>query len=382
LCVALFAIGCSTEGNRPSGTRGGGGTTMGTAGAGGSTTTSGTATTGTATTGTGTTGTTTAGTTTTGSGGATSGGTGGATSGGTGGATGGSGGSGTAGSGGAGGTAITDAGNNPDVSTPTDGGSRTDVAPPPGDASSSSGCGAAMWPASGTFNIDVAGTMRSYIVKIPANYDTNKPYKVIFAWHSLGGTADQIAQTFYYGLEPSSGGNAIFVAGQGLDSGLGGAGWSNTNGQDVNFVAAIVASMKKSYCVDSSRIFSVGMSVGAIMTNMLGCGLGSVFRAIAPLASSAPLTFNTMPCKGEHVAAWFAHGTADPFIPFEGGLATADFWRNSNHCAATSQPANPAGCVAYDGCDPGYPVHWCAFDGGHEFPSFATQAIWNFFSQF
>ena len=110
--------------------------------------------------------------------------------------------------------------------------------------------------------------------------------------------------------------------------------------------------------------------------------LGSVFRAIAPLASSAPLTFSTMPCKGEHVAAWLAHGTADFAIPVEGGLATKDFWRIANHCAATSQPANPAGCVAYDGCDPGYPVHWCAFDGGHEFPSFATQAIWSFFSQF
>jgi hypothetical protein len=42
----------------------------------------------------------------------------------------------------------------------------------------------------------------------------------------------------------------------------------------------------------------------------------------------------------------------------------------------------PMPCVSYSGCDPGYPVAWCEFDGGHTVPPFAAEAIFKFFSQF
>jgi hypothetical protein len=45
-------------------------------------------------------------------------------------------------------------------------------------------------------------------------------------------------------------------------------------------------------------------------------------------------------------------------------------------------PTDPSPCVAYQGCDDGYPVTWCEFAGGHSPPSFASAAIWDFFSQF
>jgi poly(3-hydroxybutyrate) depolymerase len=250
---------------------------------------------------------------------------------------------------------------------------------PPTDAPSS-GCGKAMWPASGNFNIDIGGTMRAYIVKIPTNYDTNKPYRLIFTWHGLGGTAQQIAQFGYYQLEAPSAGTAIFVSGQGLDTGAG-AGWPNTNGQDVNFVRALVDWMKSNYCVDQARIFSVGMSYGGIMSNTLGCQMGGIFRAIAPMSGSGPFQFGTSACVGQ-VAAWLTHGTADMTVSYDAGVASRETWRNRSHCQATSVPTTPSPCVAYDGCDPGYPVHWCSWDGGHTIPTFAAGAIWNFLSQF
>jgi poly(3-hydroxybutyrate) depolymerase len=255
----------------------------------------------------------------------------------------------------------------------------TDATVPPGDAKSS-GCGAATNPGSNTFNIDVGGTMRSYIVKIPAAYDTNHPYRLIFAWHGLGGTAQQIAQFGYYQLEQPSAGSAIFVAGQGLDTG-GGAGWPNTNGQDVNFVKALVDWMNNNYCIDQARIFSVGMSYGGIMSNTLGCSMGGVFRAIAPMSGSGPFQFGTNTCVGQ-VAAWVEHGTADPTVAYDAGVGSRETWRTRNHCQATSQPTASPPCVAYDGCDPGYPVHWCSWDGGHTIPTFAAPAIWKFLAQF
>ncbi len=385
--LALASVACTgSDPGGATGTGSGNGTGRGGSGQAGST---GTGATGGATTGTGGTGT---GGATTGPGGAggSTGGAGGATggAGGSGGSTGGTGGAGGAtggsagkgGSGGAGGTPI-DAGTpRPDASLDSGTPPPDAPPPPPADATTSSGCGAAMTPGSGNFTIDVAGTMRSYIVKIPTTYDTNKPYRLVFAWHGLGGTAQQIAQFGYYQLEQPSAGSAIFVSGQGLDTGTG-AGWPNTNGQDVNFVKALLEWMKKSYCIDEKRVFSVGMSYGGIMSNTLGCQMGGVFRAIAPMAGSGPFQFGTSACVGQ-VAAWLTHGTGDTVVTYDAGVGSRETWRTRNKCQATSQPTPPSPCVAYDGCDPGYPVHWCAWDGGHTIPTFAAGAIWSFLSQF
>jgi poly(3-hydroxybutyrate) depolymerase len=221
--------------------------------------------------------------------------------------------------------------------------------------------------------------MREYIVKVPAGYDTNRPYRLIMTWHGLGGTAAQVAggrgpYGGYYGLDALAGGSAIFVSGQGLGPD-GGAGWPNTGGQDVNFTRALVDWLKKNYCVDNARIFSVGMSYGGIMSNTLGCSMGDVFRAITPQSGSGPRGT----CVGQ-VAVWISHGNADETVAFTQGTASRDFWLKANHCGATTTPASPSPCVSYEGCDQGKPVTWCEFDGGHVIQNWAPQGIWNFLS--
>src|SRR5207342_909800 len=109
--------------------------------------------------------------------------------------------------------------------------------------SKSTGCGAATFPPSSTQMMDVGGTQREFIVKIPTNYSANTPYKLVFAWHGLGGTAASIARN-YYGLDSRSAGSTIFVAGQGLDTGMGGAGWPNTGGRDIALVRAMLDYLK------------------------------------------------------------------------------------------------------------------------------------------
>jgi polyhydroxybutyrate depolymerase len=268
--------------------------------------------------------------------------------------------------------------------------SRTDASVAPTDASApadggpaqaSSGCGATGSPPAGTYMIDVSGTARQYIIALPANYDANKPYRLVFAWHGLGGTAAQIARG-YYGLQTRSANSAIFVSGQGLDTAAGGAGWQNSNGQDVAFVRALYAQLKGQYCIDETRVFSVGMSYGGIMSNTLGCQMGDVFRAIAPMSGSGPgFGGRGATCMGQ-VAVWMSHGNTDTVVAFSQGQGSRDTWVRNNHCQATTLPVEPSPCVAYQGCDSGHPVTWCEFDGGHTIPSFASAAIWAFFSQF
>jgi polyhydroxybutyrate depolymerase len=243
----------------------------------------------------------------------------------------------------------------------------------------SSGCGKADFPESARNTIMVGDLAREYIVKVPDGYDPSKPYKLIFAWHYLGGSAQGIAGGFgggYYGLESMAAGSVIFVAPEGID-----AAWPNSGGRDVAFAKAMVEWMRSNYCIDNKRIFSVGFSYGAIMSNTVGCQMGDVFRAIAPMSGSGPSAFGGASCKGP-VAAWLSHGTSDSTVPFSGGQGSRDHWLMANGCQMTNKPTDPSPCVTYDGCMTGYPVTWCEFSGSHQQPSFGPAAIWKFFSQF
>jgi polyhydroxybutyrate depolymerase len=243
----------------------------------------------------------------------------------------------------------------------------------------SAGCGKADTPGSDTFTIDVAGLQREYIVKIPSGYDPNHAYRLIFTWHYLGGSAAGIAGGFgggYYGLESRSAGSAIFVSPEGID-----AAWPNTGGRDVAFGRAMVEWMRENYCIDNERIFSTGFSYGGIMSNTAGCGMGDIFRAIAPMAGSGPRSFGGGGCMGE-VAAILFHGQSDNVVSFASGQGSRDHWVEANGCSTMTMPGSPSQCVEYTGCNDGYPVVWCEYPGGHTQPSFGPDAIWAFFERF
>ena len=243
----------------------------------------------------------------------------------------------------------------------------------------STGCNSAQVPMNGRFTIDVAGTVREYILKLPADYDVTMPVarRLIFAFHGARYSAQTVADGGppgsgpYYGIEAASGESAIFVATQALSSG-----WSNAG--DVAYVNAMVTRLKTELCVDESRIFATGFSAGAIMTITLGCTGDATFRAIAPMSGSLPAT-----CDGTRALAyWSSHGTEDTTIRIPQGEAARDAFLDKNGCSMTTVPGDRAGCVNYEGCDAGSPLTWCTFSGVHEPPPYAGEAIWAFFSQF
>jgi poly(3-hydroxybutyrate) depolymerase len=227
----------------------------------------------------------------------------------------------------------------------------------------------------------VSGANRTYIVKLPSTYNANTPYRLIFAWHHLTGNAQGVANRNYYGMDTAAyaNGRAIFIAPEGSDTGNGELGWPDKGGADMAFARALIDWAKANLCVDTSRIFSTGFSYGAMFSEKLACQLPDVFRAIAPMAGQLG---STSSCVKRNVAAWIAHGDMDGTISSAAGQAARDYFLTLNHCTMTSAPTTPSPCVEYSGCDPGYPVHWCLFSGGHSTPSFATAGIWAFFSQF
>lgn len=241
----------------------------------------------------------------------------------------------------------------------------------------SPGCGSTTPPKSGRFSIDVSGTKREYILAVPDNYDPNHAYRLIFAWHPLGGSAEQVATGFgggYYGLQSRANGSAIFVSAEGIEQG-----WANTGGRDVAFARAMLERFRAELCIDESRIFSTGFSYGGMMSFALGCAMGDVFRAIAPMSGALYSGCE----KGDHpVAMWGFHGDADNVVPLANGRSGRDVFIERNGCSQQTKPIDPSPCVSYEGCDEGYPVVWCEFSGGHSPTNNSGEAIWKFFSQF
>ena len=267
--------------------------------------------------------------------------------------------------------------------------------PEPGAVDPSAGCGTARALQNGRINLSVNGTNRSYILRVPDNYNNNNPYRLVIAYHWLSGNANQVAsggnggstEEPFYGLWPLANNSTIFVAPEGID-----AGWANTGGRDLAFTDAILNQIQTGFCIDKSRIFATGFSYGAAMSNAVGCARANVFRGIA-LYAGALLSG----CEGgtQPIAYFGAHGISDSVLNISQGRAIRDRIARNNGCSATNapEPARRSGmhiCTSFTGCREGYPVRWCAFDGDHnptekdrgQSKSWVPGEAWEFISQF
>jgi poly(3-hydroxybutyrate) depolymerase len=251
----------------------------------------------------------------------------------------------------------------------------------------SAGCGRAPTLSSGTHSVQSGGRTRSFILRLPDNYDNNRPYRLIFGFHWLGGTASSVTSQNYYGLLPLSNNSAIFVAPEGLNNG-----WANAGGEDVTFTDDMVRTIQGALCVDTAQLYSLGFSYGGGMSYALACARSSVFRAVAIYSGGV-----ISGCSGgtQPIAYLQAHGLSDNVLSISGGRSMRDRFARNNGCTAASppEPAQGSGTHTefhYSGCSAGHPVVWYAFDGGHtptprdagSNSAWLPQETWTFFTQF
>jgi poly(3-hydroxybutyrate) depolymerase len=266
-------------------------------------------------------------------------------------------------------------------------------------AAPSAGCGKPPTLSSGPRSIQSSGRTRNFILRVPATYDNNRPYRVVFGFHWNGGTANDVDSGgtsgypwSYYGLRAISNDSAIFVAPQGL-----GNGWANSNGEDLTFVDDMVRLIDAGLCVDTNQRFAGGFSYGGGMSFALACARPTVFRAVAVYAGG-----QLSGCNGgtQPVAYIGLHGLRDPVLPIATGRSLRDRFVRNNGCTPQNPPEPARGSLThvvttYSGCRAGYPVAWAAFDAGHT-PgpvdgspgdyepgerSWTRAVVWNFFTQ-
>ncbi|RYY73614.1 MAG: carbohydrate-binding protein [Gammaproteobacteria bacterium] len=265
----------------------------------------------------------------------------------------------------------------------------------PANPNMSLGCGKTRSLQNGLINLRVGNLNRSYMLRAPDNYNPNTPYRLVLGYHWRGGDASQVAnggngaatETPYYGLWNLAKNSTIFIAPEGLDKG-----WANSGGQDITFTDAILNQVQGDLCIDKSRIFATGFSFGAGMSNAIACARANVFRAVA-LYSGAQLSG----CSGGTAPVPFfaTHGIDDNVLGISLGRGVRDRFVKNNKCAVQNplEPARGSGthiCTSYQSCTQGYPVRWCAFDGGHwpsqhdagKADSWIPGEAWSFITQF
>ncbi|MEV0244895.1 ricin-type beta-trefoil lectin domain protein [Streptomyces sp. NPDC050674] len=264
----------------------------------------------------------------------------------------------------------------------------------------SAGCGKPPTLSSGPRSIQSSGRTRNYILRVPADYDNNRPYRLVFGFHWNGGTAGDVDSGgtsgyswSYYGLRALANNSTIFVAPQGL-----GNGWANSGGEDLTFVDDMLRQIEAGLCVDTNQRFAGGFSYGGGMSFALACARPTVFRAVAVYAGG-----QLSGCNGgtQPVAYIGLHGLRDPVLPIATGRSLRDRFVRNNGCTPQNPPEPARGSLThvvttYSGCRAGYPVAWAAFDAGHT-PgpvdgsagdyepgerSWTRAVVWNFFTQF
>jgi polyhydroxybutyrate depolymerase len=250
-----------------------------------------------------------------------------------------------------------------------------------GAAVRSAGCGRAAQLTSGARSLEVDGQTRTYILDLPGDYDQNEAYPVLFAFHGRGFSGAEFREDSYGGLLAAAGDDAIVLHPDAL--GEVERAWDFEGQSDVRFFDALLDAVDSGLCIDESRVFAAGHSSGGYFTNTLACARGDSLRAIAPVAGGGPFGSDGNPPDCERpLSAWIAHSESDQTVLFSNGENSRDYWRNSDECSQGFDSVAPAPCVAFQGCGAGLAVNWCVYAGGHDWPSFAAQAIWSFFRRF
>jgi poly(3-hydroxybutyrate) depolymerase len=218
-------------------------------------------------------------------------------------------------------------------------------------------------------SITLSGVSANYLLDLPQDYDSSRPYPLIISFR--GAYVTPAAFRRYLDLPAVVGTDGIVVN---MDCADGAGTWDLQ--RDLAFFDSLLAKTEASYCIDRLRVFVVGHATGALFASSLVCLRGGLLRALGALSGAAPSGV----C-GEQLPVWISQGNADPNV--ELGRGARDYWVQQNQCnALLTAPVAPAPCVEYQGCEMDRGVRYCEYDGTLDLPGFAAAGVWAFFREF
>ena len=269
-------------------------------------------------------------------------------------------------------------------------------------------------------HLSVGGFEREYLISAPAS---RGPRPTVLVLHGTWQSGQIMMQTA--GLEPLVDREELVavypngIAMQWNDGRAAAAMWGPRD--DVEFLRTLVAHLVRTGISDPHRVYVIGFSNGGMMALRMMCEATEVFAAVAAIGASLPEEV-APGCKPRGpTPTLLINGTADPFVPFEGGQVvlrggvvlstdeTIRFLRKVNRCADGAQLTelpniDPNGSssviiTSWTNCSSGAPVVLYRIEGGgHRIPNpdagifafdfvlgkinydfDAAEAIWSFF---
>lgn len=251
-----------------------------------------------------------------------------------------------------------------------------------------------------TRTIDVDGLDRQYLIYLPVDFNESENLPVM-AWHHGGGGTANAALNYeadFRSLADSR--RFIAVYPNAYPDVLEGCtcwgyeepdGYANGNYEiDLAFTSAMIDDLVATYNADRTRIYVGGYSMGASYVWDLSCVKSDEVAAVAAVAASMyPWTFADCD-SAQPTAICHILGTDDFYAPYDGGwvpsaAAQYTYWVAKNQAETPPEIVNLGGGVtrytweAGEGCHA--VQHFRRDGGGHDVPSFAATAIWDFVSQ-
>ncbi len=290
---------------------------------------------------------------------------------------------------------VTDAGADGvgDVNQDPEGDASGDVQPPRGCRRSSTGV------TQGVVEMTVDGLARSFRYTAPAT-EPGVPLPVLMAFHGGGGAQDAFPQQGSFDQLAASEGFIMVYPEGALVAPNEGEWQLNTTEDalhDIHFLEAIIQYLAFYQCVDVTRVYATGYSLGSMFTYEVACQMNDRVAGTMPVNPSACVL-------QENIGVMHIHGQDDWLIPYGSqwdwkewdpvgtmmdipGLV--EFWRQKNNCQGTSEPSSADGQhVVHSECDGGARVEHHGLAGvEHNWPESINgvsthQVIWDFVSGF
>jgi len=223
---------------------------------------------------------------------------------------------------------------------------------------------------------------RHYFTNPPTSYDPSVPTTLTIWGNGCGQGGNAEGELLQSGpasqgsvqvqLLASTSNHACFSAGPDGD---------NADSPELPYFDAMLAAVEDEYCINESKVFVAGYSSGAWFTALMACNRANVIRGVGWAA--AGLQLNHAPCAGP-VAAIVVRGQNDPGTPEAQTLTAVSDLVTRNGCSTMTMPWDPgekafdtSSCLAYQGCQAGAPVVYCAVPGGHtDGGSLTSQGFW------
>ena len=255
-----------------------------------------------------------------------------------------------------------------------------------------------------SFTMTVAGLERQFRVSAPlADAGVALPLMYAFQGGSAVGAFEQQAQ--FDDLTQSESMIMVYVDGVvvGDNEGAWQLNTSESSTHDIELLDAILAEVSTQYCVDRTRVYATGYSLGSMFTYELACQMNDRVAAIASYAGTMPVAPNSCE-RSAPIAIMHMHGEADTMIPYAtewdwkewdsvGTMkdipSLVAFWRDWNDCENTTNTMTEYGeHTVHDQCAGDVQVvHHRFTDLDHWWPSDVAgtsthRVIWDFVSQF